>query len=506
MTSIVRIQLALATVAYALAGKEQHAKLDHKVVQEHRFGGVMRSEKEKENAKSDLLEVHSSGSMRSREAVRHSQGDQEDMTHTTTLSNMHLMHTTMQRLAPPPERQFGTTTMPLRPTSQPIDLDNGFALAEFMAKDVQPGDVNDTNQTGANTTNATVANATVAATTAAPTQAPTPAPTPPPNPIQMTDQQVQNSEAAFEVTGCSGPMSHFNGVYMPSSMVNTNEACTALVWTFVNTAGRHTLYNIKGAWVLDLEGTVPSYNGADNGGCQPETASWSAIQLLQNGAAPTLYRRAAAAYTTTTTVLFPAVGEAQPYYYVVTGAGITGFNGVYYMTPLDVADVRCQRNFAKDGPDNTEYTLAFGNTGNGASVWYFQSLIGGTTNRPYVGSDDGSCSPDTSNWASVGSTGGTAPSVVRSVTATTTTSTTTTTTESSSTSTTSTVSTTINETALAANETTTSLMLQDQAGAGISSATNTTESFAERQFSMMWLRLLLPLSLGVSFQGLRCGA
>merc|ERR1719198_1711157 len=93
----------------------------------------------------------------------------------------------------------------------------------------------------------------------------------------------------------------------------------------------------------------------------------------------------------------PAFAESQmtleDTHILVSDAGIPGFDGIYYETPTVVANQRCQRSYAKGGPANTEYTLAFSDP-----MWYLQSKIAGETSRPYVGTDDGSCSPESVVW------------------------------------------------------------------------------------------------------------
>lgn len=333
-------------------------------------------------------------------------------------------------------------------------------------------------------------------------------------PVTETNVEVGNGLAAFLVSGTTANCASFSGVYLPSSMINNNSACTSLVWTMANNAGSHTLYHIgntqngvvdHGEWVLDLMGNSPSFNGADDGSCAPETATWATIGTIENGEKPELYRRTAAAYVTTTTAMFQVEQEVSRYYFVVSGAGIAGFNGVYYMTPLLVADQRCERNFAKDGPDNTEYTLVFGVV-QGQSVWQLQSLIGGGTQRPYRGTDDGSCSPDTSVWSTILDTGGTAPTVVRSATATTTTTTTTTTSTSIITTTGSTTNITTTSNLTGANGTSTTLFGATTGAPNQTNTNNMTKNGALREFSMGWLRLILPLSLGIALELQRLSA
>lgn len=334
----------------------------------------------------------------------------------------------------------------------------------------------------------------------------------------VTATQVPNNLAAFEVAGAG--VAHFNGVYMPSTTPNTDaKACTSLTWDMTNAGGKHMLYDIGGAWNLDLSGSSPLYNGGDNNACAPEAAAWAGIGTGA-AAAPTVTRAAAASYITTTkapaaanatanatangtaaAATAPTAAPTPQNYFVVTNAGIPGFNGVYYTTPLVVADQRCERTFAKDGPDNTEYTLAFG-----SPMWYFQSMIGGKMTRPYVAQDDGSCSPDLGTWKALTPAGGTVPAVARTNTATPTTTTTTTTRPTPPPNTTRIFT---NTTTVAGAPTTTTVT----AAPGATTTTVATQPMAptevkahgSRGVSMLWLRLLTPLTLGFALARLSLG-
>lgn len=514
MRSIVHVHLAFAAVASGLGSfdhtrQRQKHEVNHKAVQEHsrfirsengdieqsglevRPTGKMRLKKSISATHKKTSEIHLAPESANMAEIHHAAGD---ATQTTTLSAIHLMaSTTAKGLVPPPERKFGTTTIAMGSTSQqPVNPLDGFptkdlpaSLASQEGSERQPTETVNTNDT-TNTSNATVPPVVPGDQQAT-------------EPISMGAEQVTNAEAAFEVTGCSAPLDHFNGIYMPSSQVNTNQgSCTSLVWSMSNDRGIHVLYHVSGAWCLDLTGNDPAFNGIDDGQCAPETqhASWSIVDPdVNGGGAPTINRKAAQAYTTTTTVVWQnAVGDSAPYYYHVTDAGIPGFNGVYWMTPIVIADVRCQRMFSKGGPDNTEYTLAFGNS-NGAEIWYFQSLIGGQTLRPYIGTDDGSCSPEVVTWQTVDPgngvemMGGTPPNVARSLTYSTTTTTTTT------------IETTTTTTTMVAAQNAATGALRIGVAGNLSNAENVTNTTptektgAHRNFSMLALRLLFALAV-----------
>jgi len=245
----------------------------------------------------------------------------------------------------------------------------------------------------------------------------------------ITSDQVTNKDAAFEITGAG--LAEFNGVYMPSDLQNTAGACTSLTWQKGSGDSIYLLYNMNGAWIMDLRGQTPSYNGADDGSCTPETAAWAAVAQTAGSAPTSLVRRTASTFQLSppgplqqgaAPVTVPTAAPPTPAqtFFVVSGSGLPGFNGVYYETSLVVADQRCQRTFAKDGPMNTEYTLSFA-----SPLWFFASLIGGQTNRPYIGQDDGSCSPELVTWIASKATDAPVPTVVRTTTATPTTTTTT---------------------------------------------------------------------------------
>lgn len=315
---------------------------------------------------------------------------------------------------------------------------------------------------------------------------------------RITSDQVPNNVAAFEITGAG--LGDFNGVYLPSDLQNTAGACTSLTWQMGSGDSLHLLYNMNGAWILDHRGQKPAYNGADDGSCTPETAAWAAVGSTAGSAPTSLVRKTAATFQqappgNASDAADAPAAPAQTYF-VVSGAGIPGFDGVYYKTPLVVADQRCERTYAKDGPDNTEYTLAFADP-----LWFFASLIGGQTNRPYIGQDDGSCSPENVVWLASRSGDAPVPAVVRSATATTTTTTTTTTVETTTAPPTSTAAPTVapvvNTTAAAVQVTTTT-----------AAQTTTTNSDYEVKndghmgWSRWWFRLYFPLWLGVLFQAL----
>jgi len=312
----------------------------------------------------------------------------------------------------------------------------------------------------------------------------------------VTVDQVPNKLAAFQITGAG--LADFNGIYLPSDMENSQKACTSLTWQMGSGENLHLLYNLNGAWILDHRGQAPSYNAPDDGSCTPETAAWAAVGSEAGSAPTSLLRKTAATYTeaalrTEVSNSTPTAG-AEPIYFVVTGAGIPGFNGVYYMTPLEVVDQRCERTWAKDGPRNTEYTLNYNN------MWYFESIIGGQSNRAYVAQDDGSCSPDTafSGPPSAGGRGvaskasdGAVPVVVRSLTATT------------STTTTTTVDMAVADAAAAAAA---SNLTKAQPDPVASAPTRRrrrrrTKSAGLPVASPWWLRFFLPLSLGLAFEG-----
>lgn len=334
----------------------------------------------------------------------------------------------------------------------------------------------------------------------------------------VTATQVPNNLAAFEVA--SAGVAHFNGVYMLSTTPNTDAtACSSLTWEMTNAGGKHLLYNIGGAWNLDLSGSTPTYNGGGNNACAPESAAWAGVGT-DAAAAPTVTRAAAASYITTTkapaaanatangtttngtaaaAATAPTAAPTPQVYFVVTNAGIPGFNGVYYTTPLVVADQRCERTFAKDGPDNTEYTLAFG-----GPMWYFQSMIGGKMNRPYVAQDDGSCSPELGTWHSATvppSAGGTVPAVARTNTATPTT-TTTTTTRPTPLPNTARIFTNTTTVAGAAATTTTAAAPGATTTTIATQSTAAVKAYGTRRSSMWWLRLLTPLTLGLALERL----
>lgn len=285
--------------------------------------------------------------------------------------------------------------------------------------------------------------------------------------VPVTPAQVPNNLAAFEVSGAG--VAHFNGVYKLSTMLNTQAACTSEVWELNNVNGMHYLYNMNGAWVMDLRGADPMYNGADSNSCAPETASWASLEAAQGGTAPTVVRSAAASFKAA-----PAAGTAKGVsnsatYFVIAGAGIPAFDGVYYETSLMVADERCRRTYAKGGPNNADYTLVFSDPN-----WILQSSLAGVQTKMYSGQDDGSCSPELVTWAAVvGLPGGAAPSVVLSATATTTFTTTTTTT-------------TIKE------------VVVTPAPTPKPNATNTTRENGSRGLSMSWLSVLLLLGVSLA--------
>jgi len=321
-----------------------------------------------------LIAVEANGHFQATEAVRGG-------TSTTTLSAMHLMSSTVGAgLASPPENEVRFTTHePERRASTTLASLEEIANGEpaITADEV------------------------------------------------ITADQVGNKLAAFQVS-MSGPIAgthlDFNGVYLPSTTQNTAEgACTSLVWIMHSTKcitpstdcdNYYLLYNFKGTWMLVHRGDKPSYNGADHDfSCVPETAEWAAIDQLQ-GSIPIVSRKTAAFYTVATegstqsstndTSSNGAAATSQyaicfPYCYVVSGATFDGFNGVYYQTPEVVVNQRCQRFWAKDGPDKTEYTLMYQSptyVGDLKGEWFFQSLIEGEQQRPYIGQDDDSCSPE----------------------------------------------------------------------------------------------------------------
>jgi len=456
-----------------------------------------------------MLEVRSVGGLTSGEARAHSLSPDLDVqvvagsTHTTTLSAIHLIaSTTVNGLKPPPEVSFASTTQAMRSTMQPADPpsdpDSGLLLEK--------------------TASAAVAKVLD-------------------NPTAL---QVPDNLAAFEVSGAGS--SNFNGIYFidPSQPNSVAGACCTLTW--MKQGSTELLYN-TGAWVLS--GRVGStmtdvYNGPDDGTCAPETASWATLDA-SGGTTPTVARRTASLYTTTTTTTLDSGGTsggattggttsggttggtstAAASYYVVTGAGIPGFNGVYYETSLLCVseDCRCERDFAKDGPDNTEYTLDFNSAilgPNSRGMWYFQHKTGTGTGdceapdceQTYWGEDDGSCSPEKTAFVAKMGTNALAtcdpttvvrtgcPVVSYSLTATTTTTTTTTTMGDTTTTTrslyvfttvTTTTGTELNTTQGAA-ETTSTLSTTNSDNLGVKLGSN-------RGCSLWWLRLLLPLSL-----------
>lgn len=292
--------------------------------------------------------------------------------------------------------------------------------------------------------------------------------------VPVTAAQVPNNLAAFEVSGAG--VAHFNGVYKLSTMLNTQAACTSEVWELNNVNGMHYLYNMNGAWVMDLRGADPMYNGADDNSCAPDTASWASLVAAQGGTAPTVVRSAAASFNppAATAAGSPAAATAtSATYFVIAGAGILAFDGVYYETSLMVADERCRRTYAKGGPNNADYTLVFSDPN-----WILQSSLAGVTTKMYSGQDDGSCSPELVTWgATVGLPGGAAPSVALSATATTTFTTTTTTT------------TTI---------TTTEKAVVTPAPTPKPKATNTTTENKSSRNSISWLGALLLLGFSLA--------
>jgi hypothetical protein len=260
---------------------------------------------------------------------------------------------------------------------------------------------------------------------------------------ELNDQNptIQLGDAAFEVSGAG--RAGFNGVYLPDPAMENSDpaACTKITWTFVGADGQYSLYHRDGPpgyWYLK-EGlaSTASYKGLDpSSQCQPEGAQWEAISGTDSPA-PTVVRKAAAAYTTTTTTTTLSnaapsnpTPATQQIYYVVSGAGIQGFNGIYYETSEWVVDEPCKRIWAKGSADSTEYTLEYK-----TPFWVFASLVNGVTSpKVYFGKDeDGNCNPDVDvTYAALTPTlpdgqPNTVPIVVRSLTATTTTTTTTTT-------------------------------------------------------------------------------
>lgn len=411
-------------------------------------------------------------------------------TPTTTLSAFHLMSSTvMEGLASPPVNELGhrsTSPVPMRSTTEEI-VSERVAEPQFseMAADRAAQD-----------------------------------------PV-LTSAQVPDALAAFEVSGAG--VDAFNGIYMiePAETNTAGTACTSLVWDMRKNDVLYALWN-SGSWQLMQRGQSATYNGADGGSCEPESASWASVAPA-GGAAPTVTRKTAADYTTPAPTPVPYVGAPTPApmtqeYFVVAGAGETGFNGVYYRTPLLVQDQRCQATFAKGGASNTDYTLAFFCAVPGQSPcitgnWVLQSLINGVQSRPYYLQDGGNCNPETGAWAVKPDTpasmtaAGTAPTVELSFTATTTTTTTTSTTTKAANTTTQTRSlyvftTTTTTTPCVSNATYTCPPTAAPTPSPLTEAPTTTtnsdfnvKAKGNRGFSSWWLRLLLPIVAAFALRG-----
>jgi len=239
---------------------------------------------------------------------------------------------------------------------------------------------------------------------------------------QTLKQTPPNDQAAFNVSGAG--QVRFNGIYMPSPL-SYNGGCTAFVWDLLNGNALHILYSMKvggvDKWCLQERGQAIMYQGNNQpGSCSPELTSWAA-QENEAGTVPIVTRLNALDFTTRTTTSYSGTtaGMIQDYF-VVSNAGIAGFNGVYYTTAEFAINQRCERIYAKDAPDNEEYTLRYGHP-----MWYFESRINGQVQRPFFGQDMGDCSPQNVAWLPT-FVGVQVPTVVVSVTATTTTATTTT--------------------------------------------------------------------------------
>jgi len=239
---------------------------------------------------------------------------------------------------------------------------------------------------------------------------------------EQTLKQIPNDQAAFNVSGAG--QVRFNGIYMPSPL-SYNGGCTEFVWDLLNGNALHILYSRKvngvDQWCLQERGQAIMYQGNNQAGsCSPELTSWAA-QEDEAGTVPSVTRLNALDFTTRTTTSYTGTtaGMRQDYF-VVSNAGIAGFNGVYYTTAEFAINQRCERIYAKDAPDNEEYTLRYGHP-----MWYFESRINGQIQRPFFGQDMGDCSPENVAWLPT-FVGVQVPTVVISVTATTTTATTTT--------------------------------------------------------------------------------